>query len=102
MTDDQQATIYGKAMLEHKACKAQVAALVAYFSEYAERLDEARGVVKKFASDPLGIAPDWIALADHAKRHNLGLTRAGFGDQADEFIRIVKRMRELQEQIDKF
>jgi hypothetical protein len=58
MTNDERATIYGRAMLDLKECNANIAALVAYFSDYAARLHSAGDAAKKFVIDPVGVTPN--------------------------------------------
>jgi hypothetical protein len=60
MTNDDRATIYGKAMLELKECQRDIAALKTYFSEYAERLKRASSVAERFAANPTDLAPDQV------------------------------------------
>jgi len=102
MTNDERATIYGKAMLELKDCNGNIAALAAYFSEYAERLQGASRLAKRFSHDPLEIAPDQLAFSEHVKNDNLRLTRADFGDKVDEMVRLTRRAQELKAQVEKF
>ena len=96
MTDEDRATIYGRAMLALKQCKTDDAALRSYFSNYRE----ANGTVRKFLADPCCTDPvDWAA---HMKNDNLRLTRADFGENVDELIRVTRRLRELEEEVKKF
>jgi hypothetical protein len=89
-------------MLELRDCNGNIAALAAYFSEYAERLQNASGLAKRFVSDPLAIAPDQLTFSEHVKDDNLRLTRADFGDKVDEMVKLVRRARELKAQVDRF
>jgi len=102
MTNDERATIYGRAMLELRDCKGNIAVLVAYFSEYAARLESASAAAKRFASLPLSIAPDQTAYSDHVKDDNLRLTRSDFSEKVDEMVRLSRRFQELQAQVDRF
>lgn len=102
MTNDERATIYGRAMLELKDCTRNIAALSAYFSDYANRLIAASHAAKSFASNPLAISPSQIPFSEHVKDENLSLTRANFGDKVDEMVRLSKRVQELKAQVDEF
>ena len=102
MTDEERSALYGRAMLKLRQCKLDIAALELYFVEYAERLTEASGAVRHFLSDPCAIAVDDLAIAEHVKKWNLRLTKAGFGDKVDELSNLTRRARELQERVDKF
>jgi hypothetical protein len=102
MTNDERATIYGRAMLELKDRKGGIALLQAYFSEYAERLQGASVTVRRFASDPLVSASIQRTAGEHVKDDNLRLTRADFGEKVDELINLTRRMQELQKQVEQF
>jgi hypothetical protein len=102
MTGDERATIYGRAMLDLKECNANIAALLAYFSDYAARLHSAGDAAKNFAIDPEGVSPNRGVLAEHVKQENLRLTRADFGEKVDELVSLVCRARELKAQVDRF
>jgi len=102
MTNDERATIYGRAMLELKECDADIAALATYFSAYAERLQSASGLAKRFLLDPLAKSTEYIAFSERVKEDNLRLTRADFGDKVDEMVRLVGRAQELKAQVEKF
>jgi hypothetical protein len=102
MTNDERATIYGRAMLELKECSGNIAALAAYFSDYANRLEHARTAAKRFASSPLAIAPDQVAFSEHVIDDNLRLTRADFGDKVAEMVRLTRRVQELKVQVENF
>lgn len=102
MTNDERATIYGKAMLELRDCKSTIAILESYFSEYAHQLQEASGLARRFASNPLETATDQLTLSEHVKRGNLRLTRADFADKVDELLTATRRMHEIQKQVERF
>lgn len=102
MTNDERATIYGRAMLELKDCKGHVAVLESYFSEYAEQLENASGMARRFAKNPFEIAPDQLPFGEHVKRGNLRLTRADFAEKVDELVKATRRMQELQREVERF
>jgi hypothetical protein len=102
MTTDERATIYGRAMLDLKECTQNIAALSAYFSQYAERLQQASGMTKSFANNPLAIAADQLSVSEHIKADNLQLTRADFGDKVEELISLTRRAQELRAQVERF
>jgi hypothetical protein len=102
MTNDERATIYGKAMLELKECNDDIAALASYFSAYSQKLDRVHAMAKRFVYDPLGIAADRIPNSEHLKNDNLTLTRADFGDKVDEMVRLMNRAQELKTEVAKF
>lgn len=102
MTNDERATIYGRAMLELRDCRGHMAALALYFSEYAARLETASGVAKRFGANPLAIAPDGKTYDEHVKDDNLRLTRADFAEKVDDMARFARRVQELQAQVERF
>ncbi|MGC2109683.1 MAG: hypothetical protein WA655_09210 [Candidatus Korobacteraceae bacterium] len=100
MTDEDRAAIYGQAMLSLKQCRADAAALRSYFSDYAQKLESAHIIVKAFLEEPEATHP--VPWAGDAKKANLRLTSADFDDKVEEFLRVRRRIRELEDEVSKF
>ncbi len=102
MTDHEKAAQYGKAMLDLRQAKFDLAAAQKKLSTAIESLQEVIGYLQHFAADPAAIASDKRPVADHVftwhgQMHDLNLP-----ELVHDVFSAARRGEKLQGEVDAF
>ena len=102
MTDEERYIAQGKARDAAKKLKAEIATLQAFFHDYADKLESAKGTLTRFISEPSAMCPDRRPIIDHVNDFQRELCAPGFFNSTAELLEKTGKLRKLEEQIRDF
>jgi hypothetical protein len=102
MTDEERYIAQGRARDAAKKLRAEIATLRTSLDEYGQLLTDTKGALDHFLADPSRKAHDGRIFIDYLNRIQRDLCSAGFFEMTAEFMEKTRKLRDLEEQIDKF
>lgn len=102
MSDSEKFEEQGRAHAALKEAKANSATLRAALLRHSQRLGEMSAFIKQFLADPLAVGSSQMPMAEHIKADYRNLTSSSFEGNVDQLVAEIKRMHELQQQVDHF
>lgn len=102
MTDEDKAQQYGKAMLDLRQAKFDLAAAQKKLSTAIESLQEVTAAVQHFAANPLARTPDGRPVADLGYAWHGALGQVNLPELAHEVFSAARRVVKLQAEVDAF
>jgi hypothetical protein len=102
MTDSQKFEAFGRAIVELKEAKFQLAAAQKRLASYLDVLRDVATSIESFASEPLRKAPDGRPLADFSYTWNSELKSQDLPALMHDVFTLATRVHKLQAEVDAF
>lgn len=102
MTEGQKAEQYGRAMLDLRQAKLDLAAAQKQLATVIDTIKETAGALEHFAANPTAKAGDGRPLADHAFAWHGALHNLNLPDTVHEVYVAARRVAKHQAEVDAF